>query len=126
MRPLFIAACLAFAAVPAGAEPSLPKGPGFPEQTGEALYTHVCQACHMEGGRGASGAGSYPALAGDTKLQVALYPATIVVHGLRGMPPIGRMMSDAQVAAVVNYVRTHFGNAYGDAITAVDVAQIRK
>ena len=31
------------------------------------------------------------------------------------MPPIGGMMSDAQVADVVNYVRTHFGNAYPDA-----------
>ena len=27
------------------------------------------------------------------------------------MPPVGDMMSDAQVADVVNYVRTHFGNA---------------
>ena len=28
------------------------------------------------------------------------------------MPPVGAMMSDDQVAAVVNYVRTHFGNQY--------------
>ena len=28
------------------------------------------------------------------------------------MPPFGEMMSDDQVAAVVNYVRTHFGNKY--------------
>ena len=26
------------------------------------------------------------------------------------MPPFGAMMSDDQVAAVVNYLRTHFGN----------------
>jgi mono/diheme cytochrome c family protein len=41
------------------------------------------------------------------------------------MPAIGDMMSDAQVAAVVNYVRTHFGNAYPDAVTVEDVAAAR-
>ena len=28
------------------------------------------------------------------------------------MPPFGRLMTDEQVAAVVNYIRTHFGNDY--------------
>jgi mono/diheme cytochrome c family protein len=36
------------------------------------------------------------------------------------------MMNDAQVAAVVNYVRTHFGNNYPDAVTAEDVKVIRR
>ena len=35
------------------------------------------------------------------------------------------MMSDEQVAAVVNYVRTKFGNNYTDAVTAQDVADQR-
>ena len=30
-----------------------------------------------------------------------------------------------QIAAVVNYVRTHFGNDYGDAVTAADVRAAR-
>ena len=41
------------------------------------------------------------------------------------MPPVGVMMSDAQVAAVVNYVRTHFGNQYRDAVSADDVKLVR-
>ena len=41
------------------------------------------------------------------------------------MPPVGRLMSDDQVAAVVNYVRTHFGNHYQDAVTPDDVKQAR-
>jgi mono/diheme cytochrome c family protein len=41
------------------------------------------------------------------------------------MPPIGSMMSDDQVAAVVNYVRTHFGNQYPDSVTAEDVGLAR-
>ena len=41
------------------------------------------------------------------------------------MPPLGRMMSDEQVADVSNYVRTHFGNAYGEAISAAEVKAVR-
>jgi mono/diheme cytochrome c family protein len=95
------------------------------EQNGEALYTHVCQACHMPNGKGATGAGTYPALAADSHLAAAGYPVTVVVNGLHGMPPVGEMMDDAQVAAVVNYVRTHFGNHYQDAVSAQDVKAAR-
>ncbi len=41
------------------------------------------------------------------------------------MPPVGRMMSDEQVAAVVNFVRTHFGNTYSDEVAAADVKGVR-
>ena len=36
------------------------------------------------------------------------------------------MMSDQQVADVVNYVRTHFGNTYGDAVSAGEVEAARR
>jgi mono/diheme cytochrome c family protein len=42
------------------------------------------------------------------------------------MPPVGDMMSDTQVADVVNYVRTHFGNAYPGAVSAAEVAAARR
>ena len=48
----------------------------------------------------------------DGNLESGGYPVYVVVSGQRAMPPIGAMMSDDQVAAVVNYVRTHFGNQY--------------
>ena len=96
------------------------------ETTGEALYANICQACHMPDGKGASGAGTYPALAGDQKLAAAGYPVIVVLHGLRGMPPVGYLMTDDQVAAVVNYVRTHFGNNYPDAVIAADVKAVRQ
>jgi mono/diheme cytochrome c family protein len=35
------------------------------------------------------------------------------------------MMDDDQIAAVVNYVRTHFGNDYKDAVTPADVKAVR-
>jgi mono/diheme cytochrome c family protein len=107
------------------AEAPLSSGFRFTESTGEQLFTAVCQGCHMRDGRGASGAGSYPSLTGDKNLEAGGYPVYVVVRGQRAMPPIGRMMSDDQVAAVVNYVRTHFGNQYQDAVTSDDVKQVR-
>ena len=42
------------------------------------------------------------------------------MKGMNGMPPLGEMMTDRQVADVVNYVRSHFGNRYRDAVTPAD------
>ncbi len=103
----------------------LSTGFAFSERTGEALYANVCQACHMPDGKGATGAGTYPSLADNNNLEAGGYPVAVVVNGQRGMPPIGGMMNDDQVAAVVNYVRTHFGNHYQNAVTAADVKAVR-
>jgi mono/diheme cytochrome c family protein len=97
----------------------------FSEETGEALYANVCQACHMDQGQGGVGAGKYPPLAKNTNLESGDYPVYVILHGLKSMPAVGQMMSDEQVAAVVNYVRTHFGNDYKDAVSAEDVAGAR-
>jgi mono/diheme cytochrome c family protein len=104
---------------------SLSPGFRFTEASGEQLFVSVCQGCHMPDGNGATGAGNYPALTRDSKLESSGYPVYVVVRGQRAMPPIGSMMSDDQVAAVVNYVRTHFGNQYRDAVTAADVKRVR-
>jgi mono/diheme cytochrome c family protein len=125
-----VAALLSLAAPQARAQglrgsPGLSAGFRFTEQSGEALYANSCQACHMPDARGATGAGTYPALAGDKNLAAAGYAVAVVVNGQHGMPPIGLMMSDDQVAAVVNYVRTHFGNNFKDSVTANDVKAAR-
>jgi mono/diheme cytochrome c family protein len=128
-----IAASLAFTspagadnAAPSSAEPTLSAGFKFTEHTGEALYANVCQGCHMADGKGATGAARYPALAADPNLAIAGYAVDVVVNGKRAMPPVGLMMNDDQVAAVVNYVRTHFGNDYRDAVTADQVKALRR
>jgi len=97
----------------------------FPEQTGEELFHHVCQGCHMPDAKGATGAGAYPALASNPRLAAAIYPITVVLHGQRAMPMLSQSLSDEQVANVVNYVRTHFGNHYKDVITPAAVAARR-
>jgi mono/diheme cytochrome c family protein len=104
---------------------SMSRGWIFNEQGGAALYAHVCAACHQQDGNGAIGAAAYPALAGNSKLDSAPYVETLVLVGVRNMPAVGQMMSDQQVADVVNYVRARFGADQSDALSAADVAAAR-
>lgn len=97
----------------------------FSEPTGEKMYKRVCAGCHMTDAKGAKGAGMYPALAGDPNLASGDYTVYVVLKGLHGMPGVGRMMTDQQVADVVNYVRTNFGNKYKDRVTAAQVKGVR-
>ena len=97
----------------------------FLPQDGEVLYRSICQGCHMPDGKGAVGGGKYPALANNEKLEIGGYPVFIVVNGQKGMPGFGAWPDDAQVAAVVNYVRTHFGNDYEDKVAPDDVKAVR-
>src|SRR5271166_17947 len=124
---LLLVAVLAAGAAAAGealAPATLPLSRGriFEEQGGAALYASVCAGCHQPDARGASGAADYPALKENKSLASADYLEGWLLNGQRGMPPVGQMMSDQQVADVINYVRTHFGNAYGDAVSAANVA----
>ena len=97
----------------------------FTEASGAAIYGSVCAGCHMPDGRGAAGAGAYPGLAHNERLAAAGYPVALVLRGHGAMPPFGRSLSDAQVAAVVDFIRTHFGNSYADPTVAADVAASR-
>ena len=111
---------------PPATGPVLSPGFRFIENSGEELFANVCRGCHMPDGKGASGAGTYPSLAGNSNLEARGYPVGIVVNGQRAMPPFGAMMDDEQVAAVVNYLRTHFGNGYWDTVTVEDVRAARR
>ena len=102
------------------------SGYRFVEMTGEELFANVCQGCHMPDAAGATGAGAYPSLSANKNLEAGGYPIYLIVKGRRAMPPFGDMMTDGQVAAVVNYVRTHFGNNYQDAVTVKDVSDVRR
>jgi mono/diheme cytochrome c family protein len=97
----------------------------FLMRDGAAIYGGVCAACHMADARGASGSGAYPALAADPRLAASSYPIGVVVHGRKGMPAFGAMLDDEQVAAVVAYVRTHFGNDYPRPVTPAAVKAAR-
>jgi mono/diheme cytochrome c family protein len=89
--------------------------------TGEEVYTQVCQACHMADAKGGSGAATIPALAKNPRLGDAGYPIGMVLQGRGAMPSLTDLLSPSQIAAVVTYVRTHFGNNYRKPVTEADV-----
>ncbi len=130
-RALLLYAALAPCAVWAGEPLSsetfpLSQGQVFEERGGAALFAAVCAGCHQPNAQGAAGAGEYPALAVNKEVASADYLVRLLLKGQRGMPPVGQMMSDQQIADVINYVRTHFGNAYGDGLSPADVEAARR
>jgi mono/diheme cytochrome c family protein len=103
--------------------------------SGQDTYSRICQGCHMPHGEGAIGAGHYPKLAGDPALVSWQYAALMVLNGRNDMPAFGAPLnliwdgptvhlSDAQIADVVNYVRSHFGNKFKDRATEAEVAKL--
>jgi mono/diheme cytochrome c family protein len=123
-RLLAAIALAAATTIPAAAQGDGPGGgPSHtpPADTGGQLYEQICQACHMADARGDSQAGTIPALAGNPKLKDRRYPVDVVVRGRGGMPPFAGMLTKEQIAAVVNYVRTNFGNQYKDMVTMADI-----
>ena len=124
-RQAFAAAGLILA-LSAVASPGLAqRRGGFPEQSGEEIYKSICQGCHMPDAMGAKGAGVYPALAGNKRLGAKVYPALVIVRGQKAMPEFGSSFSDEQVANVVNYIRSHFGNSFADTVTPDEVKAVR-
>lgn len=98
----------------------------YPAPDGKVIYEHICQSCHMADGRGGHlSPAVYPALVGNPRLAARVYPAMLVVNGQGAMPAFGTMLSDEQVAAVVNYLRTNFGNTFADTLTVPEVRALR-
>ncbi|MGH9695215.1 MAG: c-type cytochrome [Bryobacteraceae bacterium] len=102
---------------------------------GKQIYEAICQGCHMNAAQGAIGAGHYPALAKDSTLASRQYMALTLLMGRRNMPAFGAKhaigfggppatLTEEQIAAVINYVRSHFGNHYTDTITAAEVRSL--
>jgi len=92
-----------------------------PPATGAQVYTQVCQACHMADAKGGSGAAIIPALAKNPRLAEPGYPVGMVLQGRGAMPALGDLLDPAQIASVVTYIRTHFGNNYRKPVTEAEV-----
>ena len=93
-----------------------------PAADGGAVYARICVTCHQSNGLGVPGA--FPPLAGsELLLGDAEIPIKIVLHGLQGsvkvkgntyngvMPAWGTQLSDAEIAAVLTYARSSWGNS---------------
>jgi mono/diheme cytochrome c family protein len=123
----------AFTGIAATQEASVPfvmggggRNAPLPLADGKTIYEHVCQSCHMADAKGGRlSPATYPALAANAKLAVKAYPAIMVVNGLGAMPPFGSLLTDEQIASLVNYLRTHFGNSFADTLSASEVKTLR-
>ena len=127
MRHTLLAALalVPFAALAQAPDPSFGNANRFLHRDGAALYAATCAGCHMPDGRGAQGAGAYPALAGNPRLDPAGYLVTVIARGRHGMPGFAGTMDDAQIAAVATFVRTHFGNEFREPVTPEEVRSVR-
>lgn len=126
---------LALAIAPALADDAAPGPPpegNLGTTSGAEIYAQVCQGCHMADGKGAVGAGNYPAFAGNANIASSRYMAVVILGGRRNMPAFApehvvgpyfepAFLTDVQVANVINHIRTNFGNDYRDPITAAEV-----
>jgi mono/diheme cytochrome c family protein/glucose/arabinose dehydrogenase len=79
---------------------------------GHEVYRNICQACHQPDGRGQEKLA--PSLVGSTlALAAPEIPARILLNGKEGpiglMPPVGSVLTDDQIAAVLTYVRREWG-----------------
>lgn len=114
--------------------------PETPEQklarVGAQVFNANCLVCHQAGGEGV--AGQFPPLAGSDWVNVdgAARKIRIVLHGLGGpitvngtafnnqMNAFKDSLSDADIAAVLTYVRSSWGNK-GGVVSEAEVKAIR-
>nr|WP_183166113.1 cytochrome c [Azomonas macrocytogenes] len=102
---------------------------------GAAIYVDNCAACHRTDGQGYERV--FPALAGNPVLQTD-DPTSLIHIVLSGgtlpglnhapstivMPPFGWRLTDEQVADVISFIRTSWGNQ-GTPVAAKAVAKLR-
>ncbi|ALE90526.1 c-type cytochrome [Pseudomonas versuta] len=109
---------------------------GDDSKRGAAVYIDNCAACHRTDGHGYTRV--FPALAGNPVLlsddptslihivlKGGTLPATHTAPSTFTMPAFDWRLSDQEVADVVNFIRTSWGNKGGD-VKATDVKGLRE
>jgi mono/diheme cytochrome c family protein len=103
---------------------------------GQKTYSSICAACHGDSGQGKPG--QAPPLAGSEWVNAADFKevAEIPQLGLNGevhvegqdwnsqMAPMGAGLSDSDLAAVLTYIRSSWGNKGAD-VSAADIKAMR-
>ena len=127
--PLLAAALLAGAAAPSASA-------GSTRSAGEMVFATNCTGCH--GATGGGQPGVFPSLqanpyvSGDAKrvIHTVKFGLTgkIVAKGVKydgQMPAWTGTLTDLQIANVISYIRTSWGNK-GSAVTAAQVSAVKK
>lgn len=111
-----------------------PIPPPAPTQVGDELFESYCAACHQYDGQAVGEApplDNSPWVTGPEDRLIK-----IVLHGVRGemeiqgktydreMPGVGQVLSDADAASLLTFVRTSFGRG-SDPISPAAVNQVR-
>jgi mono/diheme cytochrome c family protein len=103
---------------------------------GKEVYSINCVSCHMENGEGVEG--TFPPLvksefvSGDTRRLINIVlqgqAGEIVVNGktYNMDMPAQSHLSDEEVADVLNYIKSSWGNKTKKAVAAADVQALRK
>jgi cytochrome c6 len=90
---------------------------------GKTLFARNCAACHQVNGRGIPGA--FPALVASAVVTGAPDEvADVLLKGRGGMPDFSASLDDADIAAVLTYARTSWGN-HAPPIAGADIATRR-
>jgi mono/diheme cytochrome c family protein len=100
------------------------------KQKGKEIYTLHCQSCHMENGQGQPDI--FPPLAKTTYIKDVKKNIKIILEGQSGeitvngkkynsMMPAQPYLTDQEIADVLTYVRSSWGNKY----PAVKAAQVK-
>jgi mono/diheme cytochrome c family protein len=105
------------------------------KERGGIIYTDFCMQCHMANGMGVTG--TFPPLAGSNWLKEKRTESIHAVkYGQSGkievngetydniMVPMG--LSDEEVADVMNYIMTSWGNSLDKMVTPSEVAQVKE
>jgi mono/diheme cytochrome c family protein len=103
--------------------PLLPSLAACQETVGEALYLNNCAQCHQPNGKGIPNV--YPALASNKLVNASAVDVALVLLIGRGeMPSFAGMIPNAEIAAIVNYVRNAWGNE-GEIITQASIERLQ-
>jgi mono/diheme cytochrome c family protein len=115
------------------ASPSHRVGPHLASSMGKQIYEGACVSCH--GWTGISPMIPFATLTGARAVNdsSAINVAQVIIAGIKrttprgavAMPAFGHAYSNAEIAAVANYVTARFGSK-PSAITGKDVAGLRK
>ncbi len=110
-------------------------GGGASDRSGKVVFEGACVACHGWTGTGEGAITPFAMLAGVRAVNdpAGINVAQIVISGTKrhvpedaiSMPAFGAIYSDAEIAAVTNFVIARFGGQ-ASRITARDVAELRK